>query len=101
MNTVAGKADGTADLLVAADNNGGIIYGSAINNSLGVVFPTSGYRHRENGKLNRVGISVLCWSGSAYDDTAIHGHHLSCDETVRPGNVSTRSFAFPVRCVRN
>jgi hypothetical protein len=101
-NTAAGYADGTADLLddTAGKNGGNAIYGSAINNQLGVVFPSSGYRNYDGGPLYHVGLSGYLWSGST--NVSTYGYRLYFNGgNVYPSYATDRSFAFPVRCVRN
>jgi hypothetical protein len=102
-NSVAAKEDGTANLLIPAKNGGNAVYGSAINRPLGdVVFPASGGRYYNGGKLDDVGISGLYWSGSGSTGNVENGHYLGFyDGSVRPSTLTTRSYAFPVRCIQN
>jgi hypothetical protein len=101
-NNAAGKADGRANLLVATENNGGTIYGSCINTTMGnAVFPSSGYRVVNGGSLYAVGLSGYYWSGSA-GNNATRGYYLYFDSAeVAPHYSIYRSYAFPVRCVKN
>jgi hypothetical protein len=104
-NSAAGKADGTADLLVAAKNNGNAVYGSAINRSMGdVVFPASGYRNIGGGTLIAVGTVTYFWSGSAYSTTYSYSMGLGDGGGQWPPELDRdrgRGSGFPVRCVLN
>jgi hypothetical protein len=101
-NNSAGKPDGTANLLVAADNNGNVVYGSGINRPIGdVVFPASGLRHGSgSGDLNYVGHYGLYWSGST-DNNPTSAYYLLFDHGGLGQNVywNRDSGAF-VRCVQ-
>jgi hypothetical protein len=101
VNNAAGKADGTANLLVAADNNGNAVYGSAINRSMGdVVFPAAGYRRDNGGALYGVGDDGCYWSGSA--NSSVSGYAMYfVNSSVSSAGTTDRSYGFSVRCVQN
>jgi hypothetical protein len=94
-----GKSGGTANLLVAAENNGNAVYGSGINQTMGnVVFPASGNRNSIIG-LQFVGERGFYWSGSAQDDCC--GYILRFYDDYVHSNVSlARDGGFSVRCVK-
>jgi hypothetical protein len=100
LNNSAGKVNGRANMLIAAENNGNTVYGSAINRLMGdVVFPASGY-YLESGTLDYVGATGTYWSCSA--SSATNGFNWSCgDSNVRPTYTGYRSLARPVRCIKN
>jgi hypothetical protein len=98
-NNAAGYADGTANLLVAAENNGSKVYGSAINSPMGIVFPTSGRRSYKTGVLSIVAYYGQAWTGSLYEKTFAHCLEFYID-SVWPGFSHQRSGAQPVRCVK-
>jgi hypothetical protein len=102
-NISAGYVDGTADLLDDADgkNGGKKVYGSAINKTMrDVVFPASGYREPTAGATTGVGSLSFYWSGAAHNAT--YGCDLYFQSGyINPGDAFHRSFAFPIRCVKN
>jgi hypothetical protein len=99
-NTAAGKADGTANLLVASGNNGNTVYGSGINKTMNdVVFPASGNRYYTTGMLDNVGLRGYYWSSSAFSLQL--GYMLYLFESdVYQKEATYSSFAFPIRCVK-
>jgi hypothetical protein len=100
-NNAAGEADGTANLLVAAENNGDEIYGSAINSSMDLILPASGFRDA-TGMLfaSSVGTSSVYWTGSA--SSANYGYGLYFyKSTMYRNHAEKRSYGFSVRCVKN
>jgi hypothetical protein len=100
-NTAAGEPDGTANLLVAAENNGNEIYGSANSSPMGVVFPASGYRNYSGGALGGVGEGGYYWSGSASSEKTTDGHSLDFTSSrVYPHGAVRGSYAYPIRCVK-
>jgi hypothetical protein len=108
QNEAVGYADGTADLLDATPgkNNGSTVYGSAINRTMDdVVFPASGARYyflstQTHSSLSRPGELGFYWSGSAYID--YYGYYLYFGTSgPNPNSARHRSFACPVRCVKN
>jgi hypothetical protein len=100
-NTAAGYADGTADLLDPAGNNGGIVYASAIYQPEGnVVFPASGQRERDDGRLGEIGGRGQYWTGSLHSKPSGYGLDYRNASVIRIDS-SNRSYAYPVRCVQN
>jgi hypothetical protein len=101
-NNAAGKADGTANLRVAAKNNANAVFVAIQNNGMGgVMLPASGYRGG-TGPLatSSVGSVGNYWSGSIYNE--LNAWRIDFHSTaVRPDIPGTRSYGFAVRCVRN
>jgi hypothetical protein len=100
-NISVGYADGTANLLVAANNNGNTVYGSGINRTMGdVVFPASGSRFASSGGVSKAGELGRYWSGSA--NGTLNGYYfLLYNLGAATQDYNVRSFAFAIRCVKN
>ena len=65
-------------------------------------FPAAGYRHRDGGALTSVGAGGYAWSSSPNHSTSVNAGSLCFSATwVNPLDNNSRSYGFPVRCVRN
>jgi hypothetical protein len=111
-NNNVGYTNGRADLLsnqqsATFDPNKNthaattVVYGSAKHQTMtDVVFPTTGYRGRGDGKINNIGGNGVYWSGSA--NHALTGHYLHFySSTISPASTGYRSYGLAVRCVKN
>ena len=62
----------------------------------------AGYRDNSSGALTAVGTLGYAWSSSTYASGNIYAGRLSFDAShVHPLGYNSRSYGFPVRCVRN
>jgi hypothetical protein len=75
--------------------------GYARNTFMGnVTLPASGHRISSDGQLFYVGYAGTYWAGSA--SNAPGGYDLNFDvDNMSPALMGWRSYAFPVRCVKN
>jgi uncharacterized protein (TIGR02145 family) len=96
-----GDAKGTVNFIKTKN------LGSAINTTMGVTLPASGYRNFSSGDvysgmLYAVGNSGRYWSSSVFSGDAAMGCHLGfSSNTVNAGSFNPRSHGFSVRCVKN
>jgi hypothetical protein len=95
VNNSLGNAEGTVDLLNATNNK---LW--AKHSDMGdVVFPASGGREPNLGKLASVGGSGAYWSGLGNATTGIAMGFSNISATLSA--YQTRSNAMPIRCVQN
>jgi hypothetical protein len=93
----AGKADGTADLVA-------LNKGSAKNPTLGVTLPASGIRNGAvpyYGRLSDVGRYGFYSTGSASNADTRISLLFFYNDYYEPVYIPYRSYAFPIRCVKN
>ena len=65
-------------------------------------YPAAGYRSGLDGRVGYVGWGCYAWSASPYSATSQNGGFLNTSsDWVYPVYGTTRSSAFPVRCVRD
>jgi hypothetical protein len=61
-------------------------------------FPAPGYRYFSHGALSALGVYGYAWSSSP---SGVNGYNLRFNAPgVNPSVTSSRSFGFPVRCVK-
>jgi uncharacterized protein (TIGR02145 family) len=91
--TATGNAKGTAVIA-------GTTTSYAKNTKMGdVIFPASGYRDGNDGSVNVVGSYGYYWSGSASEEESAYYMNFY-NARMSPGSFVSRSYGFPVRCVR-
>ena len=64
-----------------------------------LLYPASGYRAADVGRLNAVGTHGYCWSSVVSDATVYIVRFFSAD--VTPISVSPRANGYDVRCVQS
>ena len=67
--------------------------------SSSVYFPAGGQRHNTDGDMNNAGSSSYLWSGSS--SSAWDTYSLGVNTSLAYRYAATRTFGFPVRCVRD
>lgn len=64
-------------------------------------YPAAGYRYGGNGQVYTVGFGCYAWSSSPFQASSQNGGFLGTDSAwVGPVSDTSRSGAFPVRCVQ-
>ena len=64
-------------------------------------FPASGYRTREYGGCDGVGINGYSWSVASVSCGSVHGSRFKLSNSwIGPLDIDCRAYGFPVRCVQ-